>query len=42
MEITVKGRRMEVTPAIRSYAEEKIGRVAKIVDSMLMSAEIEL
>lgn len=42
MDITVKGRRMEVTPAIRSYAEEKIGRIAKIVDSMLMSADVEL
>ena len=42
MQMIVKGRRMEVTPAIRDYAEEKIGRVAKILDSMLMSAEVEL
>ncbi len=42
MEITVKGRRMEVPPAMRDYAEEKIGRVAKIVGHMLMSAEVEL
>lgn len=42
MEMIVKGRRMEVTPAIRDYAEEKIGRVAKILDSWLMSAEVEL
>jgi putative sigma-54 modulation protein len=42
MEITVKGRRMEVPPAMRDYAEEKVGRVAKIVDHMLMSAEVEL
>lgn len=42
MEMIVKGRRMDVTPAIREYAEQKIGRVAKILDSMLMSAEVEL
>jgi putative sigma-54 modulation protein len=42
MQMIVKGRRMEVTPAIREYAEEKIGRVAKILDSHLMSAEVEL
>ncbi|MDP2299361.1 MAG: ribosome-associated translation inhibitor RaiA, partial [Actinomycetota bacterium] len=27
---------------IRDYAEEKVGRVAKILDHMLMSAEVEL
>ena len=42
MQMIVKGRRMDVTPAIRSYAEEKVGRVAKILDSWLMSAEVEL
>jgi len=42
MEMIVKGRHMDVTPAIREYAEQKIGRVAKILDSMLMSAEVEL
>jgi putative sigma-54 modulation protein len=42
MQMIVKGRRMEVTPAIRDYAEEKVGRVAKILDHMLMSAEVEL
>ncbi len=42
MQMIVKGRRMDVTPAIREYAEGKIGRVAKILDSMLMSAEVEL
>ncbi|MDY0340166.1 MAG: ribosome-associated translation inhibitor RaiA [Coriobacteriia bacterium] len=42
MQMIVKGRRMEVTPAIREYAEEKVGRVAKILDSKLMSAEVEL
>lgn len=42
MQMTVKGRHMDVTPAIREYAEEKVGRVAKILNSMLMSAEVEL
>lgn len=42
MEMTVKGRHMEVTPAMRDYAVEKVGRVAKILNHMLMSAEVEL
>ncbi|MDO8848161.1 MAG: ribosome-associated translation inhibitor RaiA [Coriobacteriia bacterium] len=42
MQMIVKGRRMDVTPAIREYAEEKIGRVTKILNSQLMSAEVEL
>jgi len=42
MKMIIKGRHMEVTPAIREYAEEKIGRVAKVLDSMIMSAEVEL
>ncbi|MCE5191184.1 MAG: ribosome-associated translation inhibitor RaiA [Actinomycetia bacterium] len=42
MQMIVKGRHTEVTPAIKEYAEEKIGRIAKILDSMIMSAEIEL
>lgn len=42
MQMIVKGRRMDVTPAIREYAEQKVGRVAKILDSQLMSAEVEL
>ncbi|MRS13268.1 MAG: ribosome-associated translation inhibitor RaiA [Actinobacteria bacterium] len=42
MQMIVKGRRMDVTPAIREYAEEKIGRVTHILNSQLMSAEVEL
>lgn len=42
MKMIVKGRHMDVTPAIRDYAEEKIGRTAKILDHMIMSAEVEL
>lgn len=42
MKMIIKGRHMDVTPAIREYAEEKIGRIAKVLDSMIMSAEVEL
>lgn len=43
MNMIVKGRRMEVTPAIRDYAEEKIGRVAKVLDdNKILSVEVEL
>lgn len=42
MQLIVKGRRMDVTPATRSYAEEKVGRVTKILESMITSAEVEL
>jgi putative sigma-54 modulation protein len=42
MKMIIKGRHMDVTPAIRAYAEEKIGRIAKVLDSMIMSAEVEL
>ncbi|MBI4734014.1 MAG: ribosome-associated translation inhibitor RaiA [Rubrobacteridae bacterium] len=41
MEIIVKGRHIEVTAALRSYAEEKIGRIAKYFDQ-IMKIEIEL
>jgi putative sigma-54 modulation protein len=33
---------MDVTPAVHEYAERKIGRVAKILNGMLMSAEVEV
>jgi len=42
MKMIVKGRHMDLTPAIRDYAEEKIGRIAKMLDHQIMSAEIEL
>src|SRR5574340_921006 len=42
MQMIVKGRRMDVTPAIREYAEQKVGRVTKILNSQLMSADIEV
>lgn len=43
MDVVVKGRHMEVRPDIRAYAEEKVGKVAKVLnDSMVMSIDIEL
>jgi len=42
MNIIVKGRHMDITPALRDYAEEKTGKVAKILDHMIREAEVEL
>ena len=42
MEMVVKGRHMEVSPELRAYAEEKVGKVGKILESMIMSVEVEL
>lgn len=42
MDLIVKGRHMGVAPKVREYAEEKIGRIAKILNGMLMTAEVEL
>lgn len=42
MNMIVKGRHMEVRPDVREYAEEKIGRVAKILNGMVMTIEVEL
>jgi putative sigma-54 modulation protein len=42
MDMIVKGRHMEVRPDIRAYAEEKIGKVAKILNSMVLEVEVEL
>ena len=41
MEITVTGRNITVTPALRSYAEEKITDSMKAMD-IEMTAEVEL
>jgi len=40
MEIIVKGRHIEVTGALRAYAEEKIGRITKYFDQ-IQKIEIE-
>ncbi len=42
MKMIIKGRHMAVTDPIREYAEEKVGRVAKIIDGENMQAEVEL
>jgi putative sigma-54 modulation protein len=42
MQIIVKGRHMDVTPALHDYAEEKVGKVARILDHQIMEAEVEL
>ncbi len=41
MQIAVTAKKMEITPAIRSYAEEKIGRLEKFFDG-IMDAHILL
>ncbi len=42
MDMVVKSRHMDVRPDVRSYAEDKIGKVARILNGMAMSVEIEL
>lgn len=42
MAITVSGRKMNVTPAIRDYVDEKIGRALEVFDSAAMDAEVVL
>ena len=42
MQMIVKGRHMDIAPKVREYAEEKIGRITKILNGVLMSAEVEL
>jgi putative sigma-54 modulation protein len=42
LNMVVKGRRMDVRPDIRDYAEEKVGKVARILNGLAMSVEIEL
>lgn len=42
MSITVTGRKMPVTDALREYAEEKIGNSMKVMDIDLLVAEVVL
>ena len=42
MAITVSGRKMNVTPAIKDYVHEKIGRALEVFDSAAMDAEVVL
>ncbi|MCH4184589.1 MAG: ribosome-associated translation inhibitor RaiA [Eggerthellaceae bacterium] len=42
MEISVTGRKMPVTEALKSYAEEKIGNSMKVMDIKPLNAEVVL
>lgn len=42
MAITVSGRKMNVTPAIKDYVDEKISRALEVFDSAAMDAEVVL
>ena len=42
MDMVVKGRHLDVKPDVREYAEDKVGKVAHILNGMVMSAEVEL
>ena len=42
MDMVVKARHMDVRPDVRAYAEEKVGKVARILNGLAMSVEIEL
>ena len=42
MEITITGRRITVTPAMREYAEEKIGTVSKAMNIEPLNVEVVL
>lgn len=42
MAIIVSGRKMNVTPAIKDYVDEKIGRALEVFDSAAMDAEVVL
>lgn len=42
MEITVTGRKMPITDALKSYAEEKIGNAMKVIDINPLVAEVVL
>ena len=42
MNLIVKSRNGDVPSDVRAYAEEKVGKVGKILNSFLMEAEVEL
>lgn len=42
MDITITGRKMPITDALRSYAEEKIGNSMKVMDIDPLTAEVVL
>lgn len=42
MDIVIKGRHLDVKPDLKEYAEDKVGKVAHIMNGLAMSMEIEL
>ena len=42
MDITITGRKLTITPALREYAEEKIGSVSKAMDIEPLTVEVVL
>jgi putative sigma-54 modulation protein len=42
MDMVVKGRHLDVKADARAYAEDKVGKVAHILNGMVMSVEVEL
>ena len=42
MSITVTGRKMPVTDALRAYSEEKVGNAMKVMDISPLTAEVVL
>lgn len=42
MQVTVTGRHMHITDPIRTYVEEKVGRIAKVLDAEPMTADVVL
>jgi putative sigma-54 modulation protein len=42
MDIVIRGRHMEVKPELKAYADEKVGKVAHILNGLAMSTEVEL
>lgn len=42
MDVVVRGRRLDLSPELRAYAEDKIGRVTHLMNGMVMSVDIEL
>ncbi len=42
MDIVIKGRRLDVTLELKAYADEKVGKVAHILNGLAISTEVEL
>ena len=42
MDIVIKGRHTTIHPDVKAYAEEKVGKVAHILNGLAMSTEVEL